>query len=513
MIVKPKPTIEEELVSRGGYKFRLGDDKWRLCKDIAVPVSKLKKFLDPELYLNICQVLAFYAVSASSGYVSVCYYRCKCYLKATVGQTPFGVESFISYRSRLDKKSEWKLAAIRTFIKQWHALAYPGISDEVVSSLTKWRLAAAEQGYAVQSMCPESGPLTDIEMQGLVEATTIAFGEGKLSLEDTALMLIFAMTGRRPVQVAALKIKDIVKQSSDNGGRSFFINFPRAKQLYQGWRRSFNKFPISEDLWLVLEQQAISQQQKFESLIGYGVPELNVPELPLFSNLNALEVSASLELQLTNDLLHMRTKEISGAFRRVSEAIKLISERTGQPIRLNAYRFRYTLGTNLAREGRREFIIAEALDHSDTQHVGVYVKNIPDIVRHINKAVALRLGPVAQAFQGVLVSSEDKAIRGSDSSSRITNRGQGVGTCGGYGFCTALAPIACYTCNNFQPWLNGPHELVLDSLLSERDRILEQTSDLRIASVNDRLILAVSEVVVRCEARKKDTLYVENPAF
>ncbi len=107
----------------------------------------------------------------------------------------------------------------------------------------------------------------------------------------------------------------------------------------------------------------------------------------------------------------------------------------------------------------------------------------------------------------MLIASERDAIRGDDPSSRITNGAQGVGTCGSYGFCGALAPIACYTCNNFQPWLDGPHEAVLDGLINERDSVFEQTGDLKIASVNDRLILAVSDVVSRCKSLKGEAAY------
>ena len=78
-----------------------------------------------------------------------------------------------------------------------------------------------------------------------------------------------------------------------------------------------------------------------------------------------------------------------------------------------------------------------------------------------------------------------------------------MGSCGKHGFCGFLAPIACYTCVNFQPWLDGPHEAVLAFLIRERDRLAQQT-DLRIASINDRTILAVAEVVRQCEARRKE---------
>lgn len=492
----------EELVSREGYKFRLSDDQWRLSKDYNFTVSAINSLLSPDLHLAFRQVLAFYATTSSAGYAQSLFYHCKAYLKTITWQMPFSVESLISYRSTLDKNTEWQLASLRTFIRQWHAMGHPGIADEVVQLLGKWRLGAGERGYAVQSMCPETGPLTDMEMQAVVEAVTTAFGEGRLALVDTALTLTIALTGRRRVQVAGLKIKDLIKQTSNDGIDRFFINFPRAKQQFQGWRSSFSKFPISEDLWLVLQEQAAATQREFASMVGESVTALLVSELPLFPDMSVLDPNAGLEEQLKMDYLHMRTANIGRVMLRVSEATNVTSERTGLPINLTPYRFRYTLGTNLAREGKREYVIAEALDHSDTQHVGVYVKNIPDIVKHINKAVALQLGPIAQAFQGVLIASESDAIRGNDPISRITNGGKGVGTCGSYGFCGALAPIACYTCSNFQPWLDGPHETVLEGLIKERESVFEQTGDMKIASVNDRLIFAVSDVVNRCKAMR-----------
>jgi len=500
--------VDEELISREGYKFKLSDDQWRLSKDYNFTISTVKSLLSPDLYLALRHVLAFYATTASAGYTQSLFYHCKTYLKTVTCLKPFGVESLIFYRSTLDKNTEWQLASLRTFIRQWHAMGHPGIADEVVQLLSKWRLSAGERGYAVQSMCPESGPLTDIEMQGVVEAVTTAFGEGRLALVDTALTLTIALTGRRRVQVAGLKIKDLIKQTSKDGIEKFFINFPRAKQHFQGWRSSFSKFAVSEDLWLILQEQAAATQREFAGAVGKSLAAHLVSELPLFPNLSMLDASVGLEEQLKMDYLHMRTANIGGVMLRVSDAINVISERTGLPINLTPYRFRYTLGTNLAREGKRGYVIAEALDHSDTQHVGVYVKNIPDIVKHINKAVALQLGPIAQAFQGVLIVSEREAIRGNDPSSRITNGEKGVGTCGNYGFCGALAPVACYTCNNFQPWRDGPHETVLEGLIKERESVFEQTGDLKIASVNDRLILAVSDVVYRCKEMRGEAGYV-----
>ena len=123
---------------------------------------------------------------------------------------------------------------------------------------------------------------------------------------------------------------------------------------------------------------------------------------------------------------------------------------------------------------------------------------------HVNPSARARtLAPLAQAFAGVLVNTEAVAKRGDDRTSRIrTDAGDGAGTCGHYGFCGALAPVACYTCRHFQPWLDGPHEEVHETLITERDRVVKMTQDKAIAAVNDRTIYAVTEVILRCEKRR-----------
>lgn len=185
----------------------------------------------------------------------------------------------------------------------------------------------------------------------------------------------------------------------------------------------------------------------------------------------------------------------------------MASERTGKPIHITPTRFRRTIGTRAAIEGHGELVIAELLDHDDTQNVGVYVQATPEIVERIDQAIALQMAPLAQAFAGVLISTEVDAERGSDPTSRIvspqcTKGFTPVGNCGKHGFCGFMAPIACYTCRNFQAWLDGPHEAVLNHLVAERERLMANT-DARIASVNDRTILAVAQVVNQCREAKR----------
>ncbi|NNA21245.1 phage integrase family protein [Pseudomonas lundensis] len=485
----------QSFLSKAGYEVAIHSDYWRLSKDHAFNFEGLPQWISSEVNASFREVLAIYGETCSGAYVNALFRRMRSYFQSTTDELLFTPASLISFRSEM-AGIDWEMSSVRAFLRTWHSQGYPSIPYDSVVMMEKWKIKGNEKGYAVQSMCPESGPLTDIEMQGIVARVTECYADGSLTLRDACYAMIVAMTGRRPVQITDLKIKDLI---SDGG--KFFINFPRGKQKHSGWRSSFNRFQIVEDLWLILQAQANSVKEEFNAEMGAPIPLSLTSELPLFPVVRKFNPSEDLQVQLATELLHARVLEVSETLRKVKKVINVISERTGATTHLNSYRFRYTLGTNLAREGRGQYVIAEALDHSDTQQTGVYVKNIPDIVKHIDKAVALSLAPLAQAFQGVLVTDESNARQGSK---RVCSSAGNVGSCGTFGFCGALAPIACYTCAYFQPWLDGPHEFVLDQLLVERQDIIASTGDLKIASVNDRLILAVSDVVTRCKAMKTE---------
>lgn len=493
-----RAVAERQFFSRDGYEVHFDKPSWKLSKDVSIRVISAVEFLSKEMYESYREVLAFYAKGNSPKYVSSLHYRAMHYFGAMKDLPLFSVESFISYRARLGKQGEPNLAVLRAFVKKWHAMGYAGVPSDAVRILEQWALSGGERGAPIRSMCPETGPLTDIEMDGVVSAVTEAYACGTLSVFEVSLAMILMSIGRRPLQITALKLCDL----HEDGGK-YWLNVPRAKQSIDGgWRKTFKVVPIIEDLWLLLRQQADAVFREFQERTR--VPLELKRQLPLFPNYSAFDESQDLGAQLAIDILHLRVDVLQKTMVRVADVLGVISERTGAPIHMNAYRFRYTLGTNLGREGKGEYVIAEALDHSDTQHTGVYVKNLPEIVERIDKAVAYQLAPIAQAFQGVIVKTEGEARRGADPDSRISNGVQNLGSCGSYGFCGALAPVACYTCNHFQPWLDGPHESVLDKLLQERDRIRDLTGDLKVASVNDRLILAVSDVILRCQNMKED---------
>jgi hypothetical protein len=138
--------------------------------------------------------------------------------------------------------------------------------------------------------------------------------------------------------------------------------------------------------------------------------------------------------------------------------------------------------------------------------IRVYFDIKSDIVEKLDRAMALALGPLAKAFLGHVVGHEAQAVRGDRPSSRVYRANKSerafdpIGTCGSFSFCGLVAPLACYTCVNFQPWTDAPHDKVLEDLLADRDRREREGLDEKIVRIHDQTILAVADVIKRIEA-------------
>lgn len=497
--------------SRAGYWFDIKASIWILDKNTTVSIGKIRESLHDEALRGFLATLAHYAITMSGSHARNIADRWTAMITET-GATSIETSTLINYRASLNRQNEWKLATIRGSLYKWHDLGYPGISDDVIDLLKSWTLKGNIKGDAVKRLDPNEGPLTDNELTAFNEGVVRAFEQSQIALDELAICLLISHTGRRPKQIAHTKVGDLDGSKTNKKGEPMFlIHIPRAKQRGEVFRDSFKTFAMSLELWTVLSAQRKNSIASVEQVLGYELQEADRSALPLFPDLAALERGvpiAQLRSQLGTDHLHLRAAQVTETLRIVVTAARVISERTDQLLNVITRRFRYTKGTRAAREGFGLMVIAELLDHSDTRSADVYTKNLPEHAQALNKAMAMQLAPYAQAFQGVLVGREADAVRGADLSSRIKFKGQNMATCGQYGFCGANAPIPCYTCNHFQPWLDGPHEEVLAELLAERDRVREITDDMAMASVNDRTIFAVINVIQRCEARRTELAIV-----
>lgn len=459
--------------------------------------------VSPSLASGMKAALIWYAEEKSPSHLVNMFHRMRHFLISVSDNKDQPMSSITSvdllnYRSSLNPGNSWYLAALKGFLKKWHSLGIPGVSKDAVILLRQLRLAGNKKGVAVLTMDPDQGPLTDIELQSIRSALNGRYALGQLHERHYLLAWLVILLGQRPVQYAALKVCDLSVEQNSEGQPTYVLKVPRAKQRDQLERAEFKNHSINPDVGELLLKHAKEVRRRFSKLL------IDANQAPLFAQEEAGErAQGGFEF-------HATSNEISWRIKSIFSRLKAYSERTGSRINCNATRFRRTVGTRAAEEGYGELVIAELLDHTDTQNARVYVQATPKILENIDRAVAFQMAPLAQAFAGKIVRDESAAVRGADPTSRIVDPkfcaapDKAVGTCGSHGFCGFLAPIACYTCLSFQPWLDGPHLAVYEWLEKERER-LKTSADARIAATHDRTRLAVAQVILQCaEIRGKE---------
>jgi len=501
--------VQDIFTSFKGYEFNISDQKWVLDINKTVDITRLWNF-EPSIQFDIIQTLVHFArFSSSSHTVNMCEYIGK-YWEIT-NQKTFTLEGILNYKNYYSsKKEEYKVAMLRVFLKKIYDLGYTSVDDTIYDLIDSWRLSGNEKGAAVLSLDPDEGPFSPFEFQAIITRTNEYLADGKLSLYKAALIRVFCSTGRRPIQIASLKVKDLYisrKYQFKDGDNPHVLNIPKAKiRGGSTFRLSFNEVGIRENIAQILFEHIQLLKQKLSKEIKRELSEEELAELPLFYDMSKLiqlnwKNKTEILQILSKEIVHLSTDDLTYKLRQAVRQLGIRSRETGKPIHITAYRFRYTLGTNAARQKAGINVIAKLLDHSDTQNASCYIESVPELAEQISAIMDESLRKYADAFQGKVVKDEIEAQIKVKDANRISCVEQdcSVGSCGTHHYCSDHAPIACYVCNKFMPWAKAPHHLVLTQLIEEREHLVQMGCSLEIVAVNDRIIVAVQQVIAACK--------------
>lgn len=489
------------VTTRGGASFDPSQDRWSYGDSVRIVRIDFDAFaaLSAQMLMSLKVLLIWYAENRSPSYVQNLSSRFLHFVRHMIAQGKPTIDQvtdidFLNYKASLTTDIAWYLAPLSAMAKKWRALGLPGVTEAAMSFLTGLRIKGNPKGEAVLTMDVLRGPYTNIELESIQYALDESYRAGRIAEDLYLLVWLFMALGQRPSQYAAMKVCDVVPVSTSKGDISYIVNVPRAKQRKAHPRVELKTRSLVSQLGLPLHDYAQKIGRRFAGILKDST------QAPLFPGERTAKLSCGFEY-------HRTARSLADMLRHGLDLLNVRSERTGKRLHVTAVRFRRTFGTRAAQEGHGELVIAELLDHSDTQSVGVYVASIPEIVARIDRATALTMAPLAQAFKGHLINDESKASRWHDPNSRVIDlridrSASPMGSCAQHSFCGFAAPVACYTCQSFEPWLDGPHEAVLDHLLAKRTQLLN-TTDARIASINDRTILAVGEVIQLCEQAKR----------
>ena len=392
----------------------------------------------------------------------------------------------MDYRSRLPREDLHYLGHVAAFLKFWVARGYPGVDRDVLQFFNSIKIPGNTKGDAVRTHHPTKGPLTDVELQGIILAAREAYRVGSVNKQDFAILLTLTATGSRPGQVSMLACGDLLPPS--HGSSAVRLLVPSLKKRT---RKRLTRERVIPGELAVLLQELVEERRRDERF--RGIP---VDQRPIF----AIEATTFASLEDA----HIGTYGVGQVLKRIQKAIQLRSARTGALIVLASRRFRTTLGTRAAEAGHPPIVIADLLDHTDLQNVGVYVESRPSIVDRVDAALHDRVEPLVGLFMGAVVADESASGVEEAATRRVAaDTGGDVGTCGGPRSCTRMAPLACYTCAAFRPWRDAPHEELLQSLVDEREALLADGFSPQVASANDATMMAIAEVADRCRRMRK----------
>jgi integrase len=402
-------------------------------------------------------------------------------------------EDILAYKMSSTQAS-YRLAHIRSFMKRWAALGAPGIGKDVTELLDQLTLKQNPVGVAVATLDPKKGPFSDLEFEAILAALNDAYAQGEIATDAFLLSFLLIALGSRPVQLASLKCCDLIVPKKGQGS-DYILMVPRAKQKNQAWREEFKARPLTYQLGEALHRHIQGVYTRFAGKIAD--PGL----APMFPQTYFSKFADTPGFEY-----HQTSAGVAAKIINIFKKLRIPSERLGgRDILASPLRFRRTFATRAAEEGLPLLVIAELMDHANTRHVAIYVGLTTRIRANFSRKIAMQMAPLAQVFSGRIIEKEVDATR-PDSTSRIVDlrvdqHGAGMGSCGTHAHCGFAKPIACYACNSFEPWLDGPHEAMLDYMLERREHQLKKT-DPRIASINDRSILGCAQVVIRCRELK-----------
>lgn len=385
---------------------------------------------------------------------------------------------------------------------RWAAiLELPGFDPDVAGVLEAITIRKNSGNRPARKKGLEKGPLTDGERDELLNKTLDASDE-ELPLTERVAVLLSMGLGPNSGPLSLLQVGDYSVRTS--GGTSYhLLQVPRHKKRLAKERAAFRPRQIERSWAKHLERLIELNRATANEVCGQQRPE--GVAIPIFMRSRP---RTDLQPAMREYLLHLTPREFSRLLQNAADRLGATS-RLGEELRLNARRLRSTFATNLIADGKPKRVVADALDHLTTKTVDHYEFEDYRLAGSLDTGVGDAMQVVAEAFLGKkLADKSSEAARGRPPSSRIPffdkerERGEDLGNCGSDGACRRAAPLACYSCREFEPWIDAPHERLLASLKEDRDRRRSAGMHPRIVGLQDRSIQAISEVVETIQIAK-----------
>lgn len=318
-------------------------------------------------------------------------------------------------RAPNDDAGHHRQTSLRHFLATGQLECEWGFSDEVATTLLGLKINnRITRGINVLTLDDENGPFTAaqrVAINRLVQS-------GQLSLFDEALIRLHRHIGLRPLQTALLREADLTHKDG-----VWHLAVPLVKGRYASGRRHKSRvrvFLIPNELGETLQRLIQSEQGNLLICPFTNQDTICQTMRPLFKSVRTKARTLPRDDRDAEYYYHLTPSRISERFLKITKSHELITKqtdlRTGKvedkPVRITAYRFRYTVGTLLAQNGSSLRQIAVWLGHKGEESVRFYIKMAQEWWDHdFTLSSSAKQQKAIAALSGALV---DKLPRSAD---------------------------------------------------------------------------------------------------
>ena len=370
--------------------FSLNDSVWFLSKDVKLNFSYFESNINANLLASIKETLAYTAVNFSSAYARKFFFSIKKLVVFNQGKLDkFDYGLLNRFYNAYYKISYTHVESLKYFLIKLYELNNEFLDQEMLDLISKWKVTKPNKTTAYIERKESLRPLSEYELKNLIGCMTKEYKEGSMTMNDYLLVMLMIYSGRRPMQIAQLKRKDLYVKNNGN-----YLNIPRLKQG-DSFRTEFSELRIGDNLFNSLSELKSVVKVFVQSEVGDILSEEELNNLPLFIDPNFFNSAYKLDKLYENNFfnLHMSSKRITS---RVQAVCKRVSKDKNKKI--NSRQLRVTLATRLALKGYGLGTIAKALDHSNLKSVLSYAKNNEEFSFRIDQAINDSVSPYIASF-------------------------------------------------------------------------------------------------------------------
>ncbi|MGK3138689.1 tyrosine-type recombinase/integrase [Pantoea trifolii] len=362
---------------------------WVIDKTFTLDLKRLKK---NEIHRDkIKATFAYCSMNYSSSYVRKMFFSLLHYEKEVrTDSITFSLNEVRSYFSRPDFDNYTHLETMKYFLEKFDFIFPRVLCEKTIEFLNSVKIKKPDLMKSVKTHDYKKGPFDNQQMKEIIKVSAICYENEELSLLDYMILTLLAYSGRRPIQIVQLRVKDLISFNE-----KYFLNIPRVKQRGKH-RTEFSKVEIPESLYIHLLYLSKQTSEIIGEILNMELKEEQIKNLPLFINITPFKKGDFSMKNYLNEDHYMVSKHIGN--RLISIFIKLSKRSKVNFGSINARRFRYTLGTKAAERGFSSSAIAKALDHTTTRSVMAYVHNSVNNGVKVNKEMNSSMLSLAGLF-------------------------------------------------------------------------------------------------------------------